>query len=510
MKKITFFLSCMLMMFVALKAQADVNVYVQTDDPTFNVYTWSPEDFGSWPGSLITDVATLTEVNGTSYYKIEMTGTGRYIIFNKDGVQTQNIPLVDGQDNYFTYPVNGNYSQYETTNPPIEITSYTIAGAEALMGVNWNPAATENDMTLQGDGSYKLVKENVSLIAGTWYEYKVVGNHTWGLWEIPSSGNYHIEVAETGVYNVTFTLTLGDEPALTAEATLVEETPIEITSYTIVGTEALMGVDWNTEATENDMTLQEDGTYKLVKSGIELAAGNYDYKVTANHVWGVWELPTGGANQTLTISEAGEYDVTFTLTLGEEPTLTAEATLVEVITPDYLLHYGLNEDGAVWQNATFVAGEGEYAGKLVAANVVFAENTEFGIKYGDTWYAGVPNEGDSYYWIHSGWCTDVPVSTGVEGLKNFRINEAGTYTFILTVGDNMTLTVKGFPADVMPGDVNNDGMVDVTDINIVIAVMLGDTGNLQEDWIARADVNGDTFVDVSDINALINHMLGGE
>lgn len=52
------------------------------------------------------------------------------------------------------------------------------------------------------------------------------------------------------------------------------------------------------------------------------------------------------------------------------------------------------------------------------------------------------------------------------------------------------------------GDINGDGTVDITDVNIAINVMLGKETN------DAADVNGDGAVDISDINTIINVMLG--
>lgn len=58
----------------------------------------------------------------------------------------------------------------------------------------------------------------------------------------------------------------------------------------------------------------------------------------------------------------------------------------------------------------------------------------------------------------------------------------------------------------VPGDVNGDGIVDVSDVNIVINVMLGKNQDPQVKlW---ADLNDDGTVDVSDVNAVINIMLG--
>ena len=53
------------------------------------------------------------------------------------------------------------------------------------------------------------------------------------------------------------------------------------------------------------------------------------------------------------------------------------------------------------------------------------------------------------------------------------------------------------------GDLNDDGQVDISDINIVINVMLGKSD-------VPADVNGDGIVDISDVNKVINIMLGKE
>jgi hypothetical protein len=115
-----------------------------------------------------------------------------------------------------------------------------------------------------------------------------------------------------------------------------------------------------------------------------------------------------------------------------------DATIVPE-TPDYVLHYGTI--GSDWQDVTFVAGEGENEGKFIAENVEFAANTEFKVNYGDLWYGGASL--DSAYLIHSEWCENIPLDAAG---ANFRINEAGTYTFILDVAeDGIKMTVTGWP-----------------------------------------------------------------
>ena len=58
----------------------------------------------------------------------------------------------------------------------------------------------------------------------------------------------------------------------------------------------------------------------------------------------------------------------------------------------------------------------------------------------------------------------------------------------------------------MPGDINGDNKVDVSDVNIIINIMLGKAQ--ASDYPGSANVNNDTQVDVSDVNAVINIMLG--
>ena len=62
-----------------------------------------------------------------------------------------------------------------------------------------------------------------------------------------------------------------------------------------------------------------------------------------------------------------------------------------------------------------------------------------------TWYGGGTN--DETYGIHSGWHENIALTAGNAG-KNFKIEPAGTYTFIVNVSDNTptTITVTGFPA----------------------------------------------------------------
>ena len=56
------------------------------------------------------------------------------------------------------------------------------------------------------------------------------------------------------------------------------------------------------------------------------------------------------------------------------------------------------------------------------------------------------------------------------------------------------------------GDINNDGEVDVSDVNQLINVILGKID--ASEFYNNPDLTGDSLVDVSDVNALINILLG--
>ncbi|MDY4513730.1 MAG: hypothetical protein SPD96_01920 [Paludibacteraceae bacterium] len=102
--------------------------------------------------------------------------------------------------------------------------------------------------------------------------------------------------------------------------------------YTVVGAEAILGSAWSTTDTNNDMAKQEDGTFKLEKTGVLLNAGNYDYKIVDNHAWEHKLME----NQTLTVETAGYHTLTFTYNastneVGATATLTQEEEVDPVI-----------------------------------------------------------------------------------------------------------------------------------------------------------------------------------
>ena len=92
--------------------------------------------------------------------------------------------------------------------------TYTVAGAagkdmesgidDVIFGKTWNPAIVDNDMTKGDDGIYRLEKKDVELGITT-VEFKVCVNHDWNESYGVGEGNAECEIAESGIYTITFT-----------------------------------------------------------------------------------------------------------------------------------------------------------------------------------------------------------------------------------------------------------------------------------------------------------------
>lgn len=208
-------------------------------------------------------------------------------------------------------------------------TTWTVAGTIDVFGTSWDPTDTNNDMTLKSGVTYELIKTDVILEKDRNYELKVVQNHKWGT-EYPAS-NYKFSVTETAKYKVT--ITFNESTHEISVVTLkTGEAVVGDKIWTVAGESALMGSDWSVTDTNNDMTKQDDGSYKLVKYNVALAADTeYQYKIVANHDTNWAESygnNGGGENAFISVDTAGNYDITFTFNPNTNPkTVKAKAAV---------------------------------------------------------------------------------------------------------------------------------------------------------------------------------------
>lgn len=188
---------------------------------------------------------------GTYEFKVT-DGTWKFAlnIYNVDA--TQSTPGYEGTDNVkftiastadITISTDGSNIVLKSTVPfgKVVITSWSIAGVADLMGEEWSPSAEANVMKEKSAGVYELVKQGVSLTAGS-YEYKACANKAWSISEIPASGNQSLEILEDGIYDITFTLTVSEgyleavaTPAATTDLEDVDAEDVVIAAYDITG-----------------------------------------------------------------------------------------------------------------------------------------------------------------------------------------------------------------------------------------------------------------------------------
>ena len=165
----------------------------------------------------------------------------------------------------------------------------------------------------------------------------------------------------------------------------VEKALVDV--YTIMGASEL-GLSWDLATTGNDMTKQADGTYTLVKEGLDLATtGNYEYKVIKNHSWD-WSIPTGTENQTLKVDKDGTYTVTFTLS-ADKKKLTANAvcTAEKEVILDCSVAGTINLVGGTFDFTdklamTYDEGTKTYSKTFIA---LAAGNYQMKVVYGSDW-----------------------------------------------------------------------------------------------------------------------------
>lgn len=234
-------------------------------------------------------------------------------------------------------------------SPQPSFTTYTVAGNYAeIFGETWNPALTENDMTLDpSDGLYKLVKKGIYVPTGFRLEYKVVADHDWSnSWgKTPDGNNQDYYFTESGTYNLLFLFNAatGD---VSMDATLIGGEPVEMI-YTVVGPENVFGSNWDPTDVNNDMIKGNNGLFKWTKRGVELV-DNFGFKVVGNHSWEN-EWPMGYENNWIVnVAEEGVYTIviTFDPEADDSNRITCTLTKTGEMGPEPV--YGdLNGDGAV-------------------------------------------------------------------------------------------------------------------------------------------------------------------
>ena len=246
-------------------------------------------------------------------------------VFMVEETGTYNVTIQFNANNFTI-----NVKTTKTGDAVIGEKTWTVAGFGAILGKEWDPEATENEMIKQEDNvTYILTKTDLTLALGT-YKYKICANHGWSENygdDTDPEGNASIYIAADGIYDLTFTFNT-DTHEVSCVPTRKADAIIE-KIWSVAGNEGLFETAWDEQSTANEMTKQENNIYVLVKKGISLNAQTYEYKVCSNHDWteSYGADPLGIDNAILIIPEAGIYDVTFTFnSVTKEVSATAVRT----------------------------------------------------------------------------------------------------------------------------------------------------------------------------------------
>ena len=205
--------------------------------------------------------------------------------------------------------------------------------------------------------------------------------------------------------------------ALSVNNNILEATNVAIPTfpYTVAGTAALFGTNWDISDTNNNMTNTSGTTWTWTKSNVELTAGNIEFKVVKGHNYNYGSWPA--SNYVLSILENGKYDVTITYDSSNN-TVTATATKI----PEVIYLFGSVGKSEAWLYSTsnptlttadggetytgvwdinempsYTAREGKYGLFLLATDIKSDWNSTKPYMIGNT-----DSGSDNHYWIDGG------------------------------------------------------------------------------------------------------------
>lgn len=361
--------------------------------------------------------------------------------------------FANGTDATYTDNGNGTFTfkatMKDATNALYDITmngaipvkhTYTVAGSsDVAFGTAWDPTNTENDMTLMSGTIYSLMKEGLTLSAGT-IEFKVCEDHAWTT-AYPAS-NYVLTIPADGIYTI---MIMFDAASGVVDA-FAEKTGDAVVIPTVAMHGNFAGPS-NWADTENFTIAADNKTATLVLNLEATTDKPYEFGMriggkgnwTSNGVAFTREnasavVVSGSGNLTLVADVAGEYTFTWTY---ETNTLAITFPAKEEPKP------------ATWDEIVFteVAAKGSLNGAIFTS----ATNAAFTLTVTDTDASKV----------------EVDANTASFGTAE----ENATYTFRLKTGgkssakNGLTLAI---PADGKLRIAARPGSKDATDRNIVV------------------------------------------
>ena len=229
-------------------------------------------------------------------------------------------------------------------------------------------------------------------------------------------------------------------------------------TFTVTGVSKIFGSNWSEADTNNDMVMQEDGTYKWEKEVEELGIAEYTYKVVLNHSW----KPELMGNQTIEIKKSGAHKITIIYNANENlVNATATLTKEEVVVPAMKIAGSFFElvDGN-WAIKDLTVAEDKQTASIKIT--MTAGDYDFKVIKDGNWLG---NDDP----MTRNDCADRTFE-GDKGNAKITADADGEYTFTWTYeGDKLTVTFPAATAtDLIGADTNNAAVKLIRDGQVLI------------------------------------------
>ncbi len=211
------------------------------------------------------------------------------------------------------------------TVPQLHAQTYTVAGTPAaVLGTEWDPSNTSNDMVRMGSTTYYYLNKTANVNSGS-YQFKVALNHSWGT-AYPSN-NYNYSVSSSGTQSIVYIFnTSGNAVSVFG--------PFK--TLTVAGSQTeLLGSSWGQTDANNDMTTNDGVNYTLSFTDVNVTQGPYQFKVVQDHAWtNAWP----GSNYNYSINFTGVADVVFSFNvITKDVNVNVTEKSVTPVTPNYYI-----------------------------------------------------------------------------------------------------------------------------------------------------------------------------
>ena len=398
---------------------------------------------------VVDEEATATSTDGSTVYKVEngAISADKMDFFVKN--LTFNV-LKDAKAQYQVPAGQEAYIQMSNTNIVFKV----AAGDKVKVKVVCSKNSCKN---LDADDAAEDKLDNGCTpdrqcyvnVSGTNYCLTdAEGNHTNDLKLYPDANVFEFELAggknvttkddegnETTTFEAadtyyTFQKYSGTGNILISSIEITPEATFESELWTVAGGSKLMGSNWDTADTSNDMKTTDGVNYTLVKENVVLEKGvTYEFKVAKDHAW-TEAYPS--SNATLTVEETATYKVTFTFNIEtKEVSAKAEKTGEAVVGEKTYSVIGTVNGN--WDNDSDMTKntDGTYS---VTITGVKAGTYEFKVRIDHDWSEAYPGsnykftaEADGDYVITFNPETKaiaVSSTTGINSIQNYKASDS--------------------------------------------------------------------------------------